>query len=97
MTRRQDLLALIALAPRSASFLARALGLSRRDIEDELQHAVRTARAAGHDIVVEPARCKDCGFVFAATRLVKPGRCPHCKGSRIFEPQIGRRAPGPAT
>jgi predicted Zn-ribbon and HTH transcriptional regulator len=89
MTRRQDLLALLAAGPRSASFLARALGVERRDIEDELRHAIRTARAAGVDVRIEPARCKGCGFLFAETRLLKPGRCPRCKGSRIFEPQIG--------
>ena len=79
---------MLAEGPQSASGLARTLRLDRRDVEDELQHAIRTARAAGHEIVIEPARCKDCGFRFAETKLVKPGRCPQCKGSRIFEPQI---------
>jgi predicted Zn-ribbon and HTH transcriptional regulator len=91
MTRRQDLLALLAEGPKGASSLARTLRLDRRDVEDELAHAIRTARASGHDVVVEPARCKDCGFLFAETKLVKPGRCPQCKGSRIFEPQISIR------
>ena len=91
MTRRQDLIALLAEGPKSASSLARILRLDRRDVEEELQHAIRSARADGHSIDVEPARCKDCGFLFAATKLVKPGRCPECKGSRIFEPQISIR------
>lgn len=89
MTRRQDLLALLATGPRSASSLARALGIGRHDIEEELRHAIRSARAAGHEVVIEPARCKDCGFLFSETTLTKPGRCPSCKGSRLFEPQIG--------
>jgi predicted Zn-ribbon and HTH transcriptional regulator len=85
MTRRRDLLTLLARGPRTASSLARELGFDRRDIEAELRHAVRSARAEGHHLTIEPARCKDCGFLFSADKLTKPGRCPSCKGSRVFE------------
>lgn len=64
------------------------MGLRRGEIEDDLWHALRTATAAGHHIEVIPARCKDCGFAFGTDRLVKPGRCPECKGSRLFEALI---------
>jgi predicted Zn-ribbon and HTH transcriptional regulator len=73
MTRRRDLLALLAQGPRTASSLARELGFDRRDIEEELRHAVRSARAEGHDLTIEPARCKDCGFLFSVDKLTKPG------------------------
>jgi len=85
---RRDLLAVLAAGPRTASSLARELGLDRRDIENELRHALRTARTSGHSIAIEPARCKSCGFVFDGDRLTKPSRCPSCKGSRIYEPLI---------
>ena len=75
--------------PRSVSSLARELGLSRRDIEVDLHHMIRSARAAGHRIVLVPARCKSCGFTFGDDKLMKPGKCPVCHESRIFEPQIG--------
>ena len=88
MTRRRDLIELLSAGPRSASSLARELGLRRGDVEDDLRHALRSATASGHRIVVIPARCKDCGFVFDEERLTKPSRCPSCKGSRLFEPQI---------
>ena len=70
------------------SSLSRALGLARGDVEDDLQHALRSARAAGHQIEVIPARCRACDFVFGADKLTKPSRCPACKGSRLFEPMI---------
>lgn len=79
---------LVSAEPRTASSLARELGLNRRDMEDDLRHMIRSARAAGHAVVVEAARCKGCGFVFDVDRLTKPGRCPACRGSRIFEPLI---------
>jgi len=88
MTLRRHLIDLLSREPRSASSIAREMGLRRGDIEDDLKHALRTAAAAGHRVEVIPARCKDCGFVFGADRLLKPGRCPSCKGSRLFEPMI---------
>lgn len=93
MVFRRQLIDLLAGEPRSASSIAREMGLRRGDIEHDLQHAIRSARAAGRRIDVIPARCKDCGFVFGTERLVKPGRCPVCRGSRLYEPMI-RIEPG---
>jgi len=85
---RKELLELLAVEPRSVSRLARELGLSRGDVEDDLRHMIRSALAAGHRVVVLPARCRSCDFTFGEEKLAKPGRCPSCKGSRIFEAQI---------
>ena len=75
--------------PRSVSSLARELGLPRRDVEEDLRHAIRSARAAGHQVTIEPARCKACGFTFSEDKLVKPGKCPACRSTWLFEPMIG--------
>jgi len=88
MTFRRDLVKILSAQPRSVSSIAREMGLNRRDVEDDLRHAIRSAQAAGHTVVVEPARCKQCGFVFGADRLAKPSKCPACKGTRLFEAQI---------
>ena len=85
---RRDLVALVSAQPRSVSSLARELGLARGDVEEHLRHAIRSARAAGYDLIVEPARCKSCGFAFDRDKLSKPSKCPKCRGSRIFEAQI---------
>jgi len=85
---RRQLIELLTATPRSVSSIAREMGLGRVDAEENLRHALRSAAAAGHRVHVIPARCKDCGFVFAEDRLTKPGKCPSCKGSRLFEPQI---------
>lgn len=79
MTLRKTLLEMLA-EPRTASSLARELGLERGDIDEELRHLIRSARAAGHAVVVEPARCKACGFLFSEDKLDKPGKCPACRG-----------------
>ena len=89
MTLRKHLIDVLAREPRSVSSLARELGLPRGDVEDALRHMIRSARAAGHHIFVVPARCRSCGFTFGDDRLTRPSKCPECRNSRIFEPQIG--------
>lgn len=91
MTLRRQLIELLSDVPRSASSIARDMGLRRGDVEQDLQHALRSAVASGYRVEVIPARCKSCGFIFDENRLTKPGRCPSCKGSRLFEPQIRLR------
>ena len=88
MPSRKELLAFLRDQPRSVSFLARELGLTRADVAEDLRHAIRSARAVGHRVQVMAARCKSCGFEFEEDRLAKPGKCPACKGSRIYEAQI---------
>jgi len=88
MTVRTNLLALLSSQPRSVSSLARELGFSRGDVEEDLRHALRSARAAGHRVIVVPARCRSCGFTFDEQKLSKPGKCPSCRGTRLYEPQI---------
>jgi hypothetical protein len=35
-----------------------------------------------------PARCRSCGFTFDERKLSKPGKCPSCRGTRLYEPQV---------
>ena len=37
---------------------------------------------------MEHETCRACGFEFDEDKLSKPGKCPACRASRIFEPQI---------
>jgi transcriptional regulator len=85
---RKDLIAALAAGPRSVSSLAREMGMKRGDVEEDLRHAIRSARAAGHRVLVEPAKCRTCGFTFSEEKLSKPGKCPSCRGTRLYEPQI---------
>lgn len=88
MAFRRDLLNLLTETPRSVSSIARELGLKRGDVEDDLRHAIRTAKAAGHRVIVDPARCRACGFTFGDEKLSKPGKCPSCRSTWLYEPQI---------
>jgi hypothetical protein len=85
---RRELIDKLAETPRSISSVARELGLKRGEIEEDFAHLIRSARAAGHAVAIEPARCRSCGFTFAESRLAKPSKCPACRGGRILEAQI---------
>jgi predicted Zn-ribbon and HTH transcriptional regulator len=85
---RRALIDVLSHEPRSVSSIAREMGLRRGELAEDLRHALRSARAAGHQVEVIPARCKSCGFVFGEDKLGKPSRCPACKGTRLFEPLI---------
>ena len=74
--------------PRTISSIAHELKLTREDVEDHVKHLLKSARADGQTITVEPARCRSCGYVFDATKLTKPSKCPKCKGTRLYEPLI---------
>jgi transcriptional regulator len=89
MVFRRELIDLLTGELRSVSSLARELGGTRASMEEDLRHAIRSARAQGRDVRVVPARCKTCGFEFDDEKLSKPSRCPACKGTRLFEPMIG--------
>ena len=97
MTIRKQLMEVLAREPRSVSSLAREIGLPRADVEDALLHMITSARAAGHRLVVVPARRRSCGFTFGEERLTRPSKCPKCRNSRIFEPQIGVDTADPRT
>jgi predicted Zn-ribbon and HTH transcriptional regulator len=88
VTFRKALIDILTAQPRSVSSIARELGLKRGEVEDDLRHAIRSARAAGMRVLIEPARCRACGFVFGEEKLSKPSKCPQCRGTRLFEAQI---------
>jgi len=79
---------MLTAQPRSVSSIARQLGLKRGDVDDDFRHLIRSARAAGHKVTIEPARCRACGFTFGEDKLSKPGKCPMCRGTRLFEAQV---------
>ena len=74
--------------PRTASSIAHELKLTRDEVEDHLKHLLKSARAAHQTVRVEPARCRNCGYTFSQDKIVKPGKCPECKGTHLYEPLI---------
>ncbi|MGH9410377.1 MAG: transcriptional regulator [Vicinamibacterales bacterium] len=87
MTPRQQIADLLK-QPRTVSSIAHELKLTRDEVEAHLKHLLRSAKAADRDIRVEPARCRSCGFTFSSEKITKPGKCPECRSTQLYEPLI---------
>ena len=86
-TLRQQIIALLRVRPWEAGGLARALGISQRQVESHLTHVRKSVEAHGERMVIAPAQCRDCGVACAErTRTTKPSRCPQCKSEQLAPP-----------
>ena len=88
-TVRQQLRGLLLREALSYDTLRALLGLSVRQLEEELRHVERSTRAIGERLVVEPARCRACDYSFrdrSARHFHPPARCPQCRSERIEDP-----------
>jgi predicted Zn-ribbon and HTH transcriptional regulator len=86
-TVRQEIIAELREGPCSARDLSAVVRIPERDVAGHLEHIRKTIAASGMHLVIMPAECKKCGFVFSKRdKLTRPGKCPLCKGESIMEP-----------
>jgi transcriptional regulator len=86
-TLRHRIMTLMKDEPLGGKELSGRLRVPERDIYDHLEHIRKTMNKGGFRLVVTPARCNKCGFVFAKRgRLKRPGKCPICHGESLEEP-----------
>lgn len=74
--------------PMTVYDIARLVAGGTRDVERDVRHLMLTLKHSDCHVVVHPARCRKCGFVFSCDHLHKPGKCPRCKGTWIAEPMV---------
>lgn len=87
-TRRQQIVELLKSREREFDDLRHELGLTVKVLEEDLRHIERSVRVDGRRLVVTPAICEPCGFVFKSTAFHPPGRCPSCRDRRITGPWL---------
>ena len=92
---RKDLIPLLLDDAQSVAQIARLVGEAPRDIEADLQHLLRSLKHTEYIAVIEPARCRKCGFEFSASKLAKPSKCPNCRNTWILEPRVSLRTKQP--
>lgn len=84
MTRRQEIISLLEKEEHSAQGLANHFRMELKFIVEDLAHIKRSVKP--RKLVITPAQCKGCGFVFKErSRIKRPSRCPQCKHERIQE------------
>ncbi len=86
-TVRQEIITLLEGQEMGARELSQALGIREKEVYEHLPHIARSLGAQGKKLVMIPARCLTCGFVFEERRrFTRPGRCPKCKQGRLQPP-----------
>lgn len=85
---RRDLVPLLMGRTLTLSELAREVHEKPKDVLDGLAHLQKSSRHADYVLIVDPAECRKCGFEFATDKLSRPGKCPKCRGTWIFEPRF---------
>lgn len=88
-TVRQELAAALRAGPATARDLSRAVAISERDVTFHLEHLAKSLRARGERLVIEPARCLDCGFEFSRReKPARPSHCARCRSARLSLPRF---------
>ena len=86
-TIRRDIETLLEGKTMSARELSSEVGIREKEVYDHLEHIHKSFHHGGAHLVVTPAECEGCGFVFKKRdRLKKPGKCPVCSSESITAP-----------
>ncbi len=92
MTLRRKIVSLLSEHPLSARQISARAGISEKEVYLHLPHVGKTVGQLGGRLVVTPAECNGCGFVFRKReRPTRPGKCPVCRGESISEPLFSLR------
>ncbi len=91
MTRRQKIIKLLEERDYSVSELALLLDMrgkgSSKIILEDLRAISKTLKREGKVLLIQPARCRNCGFIFKPEIKV-PSKCPKCRSTWIEEPRF---------
>lgn len=86
-TPRERLVQALSKEPVSARALSKAVSLTEREVVAHLQHLQKTLKTQNRRLILTPATCLDCQFVFQKReRLTRPGKCPVCRSTHLSEP-----------
>ena len=88
-TLRQAIVALLRNESVTAMDISEEVSISVNDVYGHLEHIRHSLHREGARLLVLPAECRGCGFVFAKRdRFKRPGRCPVCRGQSISQPHF---------
>ena len=83
-TIRQTMILLLSEREMTAKELSKEVGIREREVYDHLYHIGLSLAARKKRLIILPFQCLGCGYVFESRkRYTRPGRCPHCKSTRI--------------
>jgi serine O-acetyltransferase len=91
LTVRQRITEMLRRQTLTAREIAQTLALSEKEVYEHLGHVERSL-GTGASLILQPARCIKCNFVFKKrSRLTIPSKCPVCRSDFISAPVYGIR------
>lgn len=86
-TIRQQMIVLLSEKEMGARELSQAIRIREKEVYEHLSHIARSVNAKRKNLIIIPAECLECGYVFEnRKRYTRPSRCPHCKSEHIQNP-----------
>jgi predicted Zn-ribbon and HTH transcriptional regulator len=86
-TIRKQIMEVLNKKEMNAKDLSQTLGIREKEVYEHLSHIARSVTARRKKLIIIPAQCLECGFVFEKRkRFTRPSRCPHCKSEHIQSP-----------
>ena len=86
-TVRHEIMAALKGATLTAKNISSEVRITEKEAYEHLEHIQKSLGGVHGLLVITPAECKKCGFIFKKReRLKKPGRCPVCHNEAIKPP-----------
>lgn len=86
-TVRRLIMTELEQGPVSARDISGLAGIPEKEVAGHLEHIRQSLHRTGGRLVVRPAECSKCGFVFdKRERLTRPSRCPVCRSESLHAP-----------
>ena len=69
--------------------ISSAVGIGEKEVYTHLSHIARSVKHQRKKLVIIPAECLECGYIFEKRkRFTRPSRCPICKSEYIQSPMF---------
>lgn len=86
-TVRHEIMEILKGQILSPKDISAAVHISVKEVYEHLEHIRRSLTKRAHYLVIMPAECRKCGFIFKKReKLKKPGKCPVCRSETIEDP-----------
>jgi predicted Zn-ribbon and HTH transcriptional regulator len=86
-TIRKEMILLLSGRELSAKEISSVVGVGEKEVYGHLSHIARSIKHQRKKLMIKPAECLGCGYVFKKRkRFTRPSRCPICKSEQIRNP-----------
>jgi predicted Zn-ribbon and HTH transcriptional regulator len=86
-TIRKEMMMLLSDNEMSAKEISSTVGIGEKEVYTHLSHIARSLKLQRKKLIIIPAECFGCGYVFEKRkRFTRPSRCPICKSEHIRNP-----------